>query len=228
MLFTKFTENRALGAFILIERVTNATAACGVIEHSLRRATNVRWQKSDIGREERARQKGQTPRVLWFTGLSGSGKSALANALEKRLAQSGRHTMILDGDNLRHGLNKNLGFTEADRVENIRRAAEAGKLMLDAGLIVLTALISPYAQDRENARRIIGDAFVEIYVSTPLEVCEARDVKGLYKKARAGEIPEFTGITSPYEAPVSPDFIIDTSEISLEEAVERLMEGMDL
>lgn len=218
--FAKFSENKALGAFILIERVSNATAACGIIEHSLRRSTNISWQKNDITREDRAAQKSQMPKTFWFTGLSGSGKSALANALEKHLVQQGLHTMLLDGDNLRHGINKDLGFTEADRVENIRRVAEVAKLMNDAGLIVLTALIAPYARDRENARGIIGDAFVEIYVSTPLSVCEARDVKGLYKKARSGVIPEFTGISSPYEAPKNPDIRIDTSEGTLEEAVK--------
>lgn len=208
---------------ILIDRVTNMTSACGVIEHSLRRSTNVFWQDTDITREIRSKQKAQKPVTLWFTGLSGSGKSTLANEVEKRLVAMGKHTMLLDGDNIRHGLNKNLGFKEADRVENIRRIAEVAKLMNDAGLIVLTAFISPYENDRENAKEIIGENFVEIFVSTSLEACEARDVKGLYKKARDGEIPNFTGISSPYEAPKNPDIKIDTGSLSLEAVVDNLM-----
>ncbi|WP_345788497.1 adenylyl-sulfate kinase [Desulfosporosinus acidiphilus] len=190
------------------------------MEHSLRRSTNVVWQNTDITREIRAQQKCQKPLTLWFTGLSGSGKSTLANEVEKGLVAMGKHTMLLDGDNVRHGLNKNLGFKEADRIENIRRIAEVAKLMNDAGIITLTAFISPYKDDRENARRIIGKEFVEIYVSTPLEECEKRDVKGLYKKARAGEIPNFTGISSPYEAPDNPDIEIDTSKFSIETAAD--------
>lgn len=223
MVFDKFKNNKALGSFILIDRVTNMTSACGVIEHSLRRSTNVVWQDTDITREIRAKQKGQKPLTLWFTGLSGSGKSTLANEVEKRLVAMGKHTMLLDGDNIRHGLNKNLGFKEADRVENIRRIAEVAKLMNDAGLIAITSFISPYRKDRENAKEIIGDGFIEIFVSTPLEECEKRDVKGLYKKARAGEIPNFTGISSPYEEPVNPDIEIDTSKYSIEEATDMIM-----
>ncbi len=223
MVFDKFKNNKALGSFILIDRVTNMTSACGVIEHSLRRSTNVVWQDTDITREIRAKQKGQKPLTLWFTGLSGSGKSTLANEVEKRLVAMGKHTMLLDGDNIRHGLNKNLGFKEADRVENIRRIAEVAKLMNDAGLIAITSFISPYRKDRENAKEIIGDGFIEIFVSTPLEECEKRDVKGLYKKARAGEIPNFTGISSPYEEPVNPDIEIDTSKYSIEEATDMVM-----
>ncbi|MFD2656632.1 adenylyl-sulfate kinase [Gracilibacillus thailandensis] len=223
MVFDKFESNESLGGLILIDRVTNMTSACGVIKHELRRSTNVVWQDTDVTREVRAQQKGQKPLTLWFTGLSGSGKSTLANEVEKRLVATGHHTMLLDGDNVRHGLNKNLGFKEQDRVENIRRIAEVGKLMNDAGLIALTSFISPYESDRQNAREIIGDFYVEIFVSTPLEVCEERDVKGLYKKARAGEIPNFTGISSPYEKPENPEIEIDTSKYSLEEATDYVV-----
>lgn len=218
-----FEDNEALGVFIVIDSDTQMTSACGVIEHVLRRSTNVAWQKTDITREIRARQKGQKPLTLWFTGLSGSGKSTLANEVEKRLVAIGHHTMLLDGDNIRHGLNKNLGFKESDRVENIRRAAEAAKLLNDAGIITLASFISPYKSDRNNAREIVGGDFIEIYVSTPIEECERRDVKGLYKKARAGEIPNFTGISSPYEEPDSPDIAIDTSLYSLQKATDYIM-----
>ncbi|PWU67179.1 adenylyl-sulfate kinase [Gracilibacillus dipsosauri] len=231
MIFDTFENNESLGGLILIDRVTNMTSACGVIKHSLRRSTNVVWQETDITREIRAQQKGQKPLTLWFTGLSGSGKSTLANEVEKRLVSTGHHTMLLDGDNVRHGLNKNLGFKEQDRVENIRRISEVAKLMNDAGLITLTSFISPYESDRRNAREIIGEEYIEIYVSTPLEECEKRDVKGLYKKARAGEIPNFTGISSPYEAPKNPEVEIDTSKYSLEEAtdyvVKEIMKYLD-
>ena len=214
----RFADNKALGSFILIDRITNQTAACGVIEHTLRRAENVVWHKTDVTRELRAGQKAQKPLTLWFTGLSGSGKSTLANEVEKRLFSMGRHTILLDGDNVRHGLNKNLGFKEPDRVENIRRISEVAKLMNDAGLIALTSFISPYENDRDNARKIIGGCFVEVYVSTPLAECERRDVKGLYAKARSGEIPNFTGISSPYEPPANAEIEIDTTNISVEEA----------
>ncbi len=223
MVFDSFKNNKMLGSFILIDRVSNMTSACGVIEHSLRRSTNVVWQDTDITREIRSRQKTQQPLTLWFTGLSGSGKSTLANAVEKRLVAMGKHTMLLDGDNVRHGLNKNLGFKEADRVENIRRIAEVAKLMNDAGLIALTSFISPYEADRENANDIIGDNYIEIFVSTPLEECERRDVKGLYKKARSGEIPNFTGISSPYEEPLNPRITIDTTDYTIEEATEVVL-----
>lgn len=218
-----FENNEALGVFIVIDSDTQMTSACGVIEHALRRSTNIVWQKTDITREIRARQKGQKPLTLWFTGLSGSGKSTLANEVEKRLVAIGHHTMLLDGDNIRHGLNKNLGFKESDRVENIRRAAEAAKLLNDAGIITLASFISPYKSDRNNAREIVGGDFIEIYVSTPIEECERRDVKGLYKKARAGEIPNFTGISSPYEEPDFPDIAIDTSLYSLQKATDYIM-----
>lgn len=223
-----FEKNKDLGSFIFINRVTNMTSACGTVEHTLRRSDNLVWQETDITKQIRAEQKNQTTKTIWFTGLSGSGKSTLANALEKRLVAMGKHTMLLDGDNIRMGLNRNLGFTEADRVENIRRIAEVAKLMNDAGLIVLTAFISPYRKDRENARDIIGEDFFEIYVSTPLAECERRDVKGLYKKARKGEIPNFTGISSPYEAPAAPDLVIDTKETDPEEAVSLIIEKLGM
>ncbi|MBT3319967.1 MAG: adenylyl-sulfate kinase [Clostridia bacterium] len=222
----KFANNAALGGFIFMDRVSNATSACGVIVHTLRRSTNVVWHKTDITRAERSVQKAQTPLTLWFTGLSGSGKSTLANEVEKRLHLMGKHTMLLDGDNVRHGLNMNLGFKEEDRVENIRRIAQVCRLMNDAGLITLASFISPYEKDRENAKTIVGDAFVQIYVSTPLAECEKRDVKGLYAKARAGEIPNFTGISSPYEVPENPDVDIDTTGKSLEQAVQYVMDAL--
>ncbi|MEZ3508148.1 MAG: adenylyl-sulfate kinase [Lachnospiraceae bacterium] len=223
-----FHKTKDLGSFIFINRVTNMTAACGTIMHTLRRSNNLVWQETDVTRKIRAEQKNQSTRTIWFTGLSGSGKSTLANALEKRLVAMGRHTMLLDGDNIRMGLNRNLGFTEADRVENIRRIAEVAKLMNDAGLIVLTAFISPYKKDRENAKEIIGADFFEVYVSTPLEECERRDVKGLYKKARKGEIPNFTGISSPYEVPDVPDLVIDTQEVSIEDAVTLIVDRLQV
>lgn len=221
-----FDRTKDLGSFIFINRVTNMTSACGTVMHILRRSDNLVWQETDITKKLRSEQKNQITRTIWFTGLSGSGKSTLANALEKRLVAMGKHTMLLDGDNIRMGLNRDLGFTEVDRVENIRRIAEVAKLMNDAGLIVLTAFISPYKKDRENAREIIGDDFFEVYVSTPIEECEKRDVKGLYQKARKGGIPNFTGISSPYEIPESPDLIINTKEISVEEAVEQIMDEL--
>jgi bifunctional enzyme CysN/CysC len=226
MVFESFEKSKVLGSFILIDRVTNMTSSCGVIEHSLRRSTNVVWQETDITRAVRSGQKHQKPLTLWFTGLSGSGKSTLANEVEKRLVAMGRHTMLLDGDNVRHGLNRNLGFKEVDRVENIRRISEVARLMNDAGLIVLTSFISPYRKDRENAAEIIGEEYIEIYVSTPLSVCEERDVKGLYKKARSGEIPQFTGVSSPYEEPLDPAVSIDTSKYSIEESVDIIMEKL--
>ena len=227
MVFDEFSKNKSLGGFILIDRVSHMTSACGVIKHSLRRATNVVWQDTEITRDMRANQKSQKPLTLWFTGLSGSGKSTLANAVEKKLFAMGKHTMLLDGDNIRHGLNKNLGFKEADRIENIRRIAEVAKLMNDAGLIVLTSFISPYEKDRDNARQIIGDSYIEIYVSTPLEECEKRDVKGLYAKARKGEIPNFTGISAPYEAPKNPEITIDTTDSAIEEAVDVILKRLE-
>ncbi len=225
--FTTFEECQALGRFILIDRVTNMTSACGTIRHSLRRSDNLTWQNMDITREIRARQMNQKPMTFWFTGLSGSGKSTIANAFEKALIQRRNHTMILDGDNVRMGLNCNLGFSEKDRIENIRRIAEVAKLMNDAGLIVLVSAISPFEKDRKNAREIIGDAFFEVYVDTSLEECERRDAKGLYAKARAGEIPNFTGISSPYEIPANPSLILSTENKPLEELVSILLNCMD-
>lgn len=228
IVFEEFRRNQSLGSLILIDRISNMTSACGVVLHALRRSDNLTWQKLDITREFRSKQKDQTPVTIWLTGLSGSGKSTFANALEKQLVSMGRHTMLLDGDNIRMGLNKNLGFKEADRIENIRRIAEVSKLMNDAGLITITAFISPYRRDRRAARDIIGsDSFLEVYVSTSLEECERRDVKGLYKKARAGEIPNFTGISSPYEAPEHPDVTIDTSTMTLDECVEAVLAALD-
>ena len=224
LVFDAFSRHRELGHFILIDRVSHATSACGIVEHGLRRSDNLHWQQLDVTRESRAARLGQMPLTLWFTGLSGSGKSTLMNAVERALVAQGRHTMALDGDNVRMGLNRNLGFTEADRIENIRRIAEVAKLMNDAGLLVLTAFISPFEADRERARQIIGPrSFVEIYVSTPLEECERRDTHGLYRKARAGQIPNFTGISSPYEAPAHPSVSIDTTDMSVEDAVERIL-----
>ena len=221
--------NRVLGGFILIDKLTNATVAAGMLHFALRRAENVHWQALDVSRETHARLKGQKPAVLWFTGLSGAGKSTIANLVEKKLAAMGRHTFLLDGDNVRHGLNKDLGFTEADRIENIRRVGEVARLMADAGLIVLTAFISPFRAEREMVRRMMAEGeFIEIFVDTPLDEAERRDVKGLYAKARAGELPNFTGIDSPYEAPANPELWIDTTALSAESAaqqiVDRLME----
>lgn len=222
-----FAQNPALGSFILIDRVSHMTSACGVITKHISRSDNLTWHDMTITSEQRANQKGQEPKTLWFTGLSGSGKSTLANEIEKRLFLEGKHTMCLDGDNIRLGLNKNLGFAENDRIENIRRIAEVAKLMNDAGLIVITSFISPFERDRIMAKEIIGeDRFVEIYVSTPIEECEKRDVKGLYKKAREGKIPHFTGISSPYEAPENYNIAIDTSDMTIEAAADLLMEQL--
>ena len=228
VIIDEFAKHKTLGELILIDRISNMTSACGVIMHALRRTDNLTWHEMDITRDFRAQQKGQTPKTIWLTGLSGSGKSTLANELEKHLAALGKHTMLLDGDNVRMGLNKNLGFKEADRIENIRRIAEVAKLMNDAGLIVITSFISPYVRDRRNAREIIGeDSFIEVYVSTPVEECEKRDVKGLYKKARAGEIPNFTGISSPYETPEHPEVTIDTTGKSLADSVDYVMAQLE-
>lgn len=212
-----------LGRFILIDTLTFMTSACGIISYSLRRSDNLTYQYMDIERNIRAAQKNQTPMTLWFTGLSGSGKSTIANALEKQLVSLGRHTMLLDGDNIRMGLNKDLGFTETDRVENIRRIAETAKLMNDAGLIVLVAAISPFQADRQYAKKIIGSAFREVFVSTSLQECENRDVKGLYKKARDGKIPNFTGISSPYEIPKHADIVVKTEEQDVEQCVHTIL-----
>ena len=227
IVFDRFENNRELGSLILIDRITNMTSACGVVMYPLTRGGNLTWQDTDITRQMRENSLEQKAVTVWMTGLSGAGKSVLSNEVEKRLFAKGKHTMLLDGDNVRMGLNKNLGFTEEDRIENIRRIAEVSKLMNESGLIVLTAFISPYRLDRRNAKEIIGeDSFVEVYVSTPLEECEKRDVKGLYQKARAGKIPNFTGITSQYEEPEHPDIIVDTSKHTLEECAEIILEGL--
>lgn len=224
MAFNYFKLNQSIGQFILIERLTNQTVGCGIIELPLHYSNNIMWQKTDITRAIRASQKGQKPCTVWFTGLSGSGKSTIANMVEKRLVAEGKHTMLLDGDNMRHGLCRDLGFVENDRSENVRRVAEVAKLLNDAGLIVLTAFISPYQRDRESAKQIIGDEnYIEIYMSTPLEICERRDTKGLYEKAKKGDILYFTGISSSYEVPVNPNIEIDTSKCTLEESVEKII-----
>ncbi len=224
IVFEPYAESRALGGFILIDKISNATVAAGMLNFSLRRAQNVHWQALDVTREAHARMKGQSPAVLWFTGLSGSGKSTIANLVEKKLHALGKHTFLLDGDNVRHGLNKDLGFTEADRIENIRRVAEVAKLMTDAGLIVLTAFISPFRAERDMVRALLpAGEFFEIFVDTPLEEAERRDVKGLYKKARSGALKNFTGIDSPYEAPEKPEIHVDTMGETPEEAAERIV-----
>nr|WP_314259249.1 sulfate adenylyltransferase subunit CysN [uncultured Devosia sp.] len=211
--FDAYRDNPLTGGFILVDRISNATLGAGTVEFGLRRAQNLTYQSFDVNRDVRAQMKGQAPRIVWFTGLSGSGKSSIANLLEKRLTAEGKHAYILDGDNVRHGLNKDLGFTEAARVENIRRVAEVAKLMADAGLIVLVSFISPFEKERRLAREIAGDInFAEVYVDTPLEVCEARDPKGLYKKARAGEIKNFTGIDSPFEPPTTAELVLHGAE----------------
>jgi len=219
--------NRALGGFILIDKMTNATVAAGMLHFALRRSLNIHRQPLEVSRETHAGLKDQKPAVLWFTGLSGAGKSTIANLVEKKLAARGRHTFLLDGDNVRHGLNRDLGFTEADRIENIRRVGEVARLMADAGLIVLTAFISPFRAERHMVRRMVPEGeFFEIFVDTPLADAEQRDVKGLYAKARAGELKNFTGIDSPYEAPEAPEMRIDTTQMSAEEAAERIVEAL--
>ncbi|MBM3162693.1 MAG: adenylyl-sulfate kinase [Chlorobi bacterium] len=221
---TSYSERKVLGSFILVDRYTNATVAAGMIRHSLRRAANIHQQPLSVGRADREKLNHHKGRVIWLTGLSGSGKSTLANALDIELHRTGMRTYILDGDNIRQGLNRDLGFSEADRVENIRRVAEVARLMMDAGLIVITAFISPFIKDRQMARELVGERdFLEVYVSAPLDVCEERDPKGLYQKARRGEIPLMTGIGSPYEPPVQPDFIADTGNVPLNSIVEALM-----
>lgn len=218
------SPNRALGGFILIDKLTNATVAAGMLHFALRRSLNIHRQHLDVSRETHATLKGQKPAVLWFTGLSGSGKSTIANIVEKKLAARGRHTFLLDGDNVRHGLNRDLGFTEADRIENIRRVGEVARLMADAGLIVLTAFISPFRAERDLVRKMLPEGeFIEVFVDTPLDEAEKRDPKGLYAKARAGEILNFTGIDSPYEAPDDAEIVIDTTRISSEEAADLIV-----
>ena len=222
--FEAYADNRELGGFILIDKATNATVAAGMLHFSLRRAQNVHWQATDITREAHAAVKNQKPAVLWFTGLSGAGKSTIANIVEKKLARMNRHTFLLDGDNVRHGLNRDLGFTDADRVENIRRVGEVAKLMTDAGLIVITAFISPFRAEREMVRQLMAPGeFIEVHIDTPLAEAEKRDVKGLYKKARSGQLKNFTGIDSPYEPPENPEIRIDTTGMSPDEAAELIV-----
>ncbi|MDZ7343714.1 MAG: sulfate adenylyltransferase subunit CysN [candidate division KSB1 bacterium] len=226
--FEPYAESRTLGSFILIDRISHETVGMGLIDFALRRAANIRWHNLAIDQEARALQMGQRPCVIWFTGLSGAGKSTIATALERRLFALGLRTYMLDGDNIRHGLNRDLGFTEADRVENIRRVAEVAALMADAGLIVLVSLISPFRNEREMARGLMKQGqFIEVFVDAPLEVCEQRDPKGLYLKARRGEIVNFTGIDSPYEPPENPEIVLDTSRLSPEQAVDMLVEFLE-
>lgn len=222
--FDAYSVNRNTGNFILIDRFTNATVGAGMINFPLRRATNVHWQSIDIDKQSRSELKSQTPKVLWFTGLSGAGKSTIANLVEKKLHSMGKHTYLLDGDNVRHGLNRDLGFTDADRVENIRRIAETAKLFVDAGLIVLTAFISPFKSERNMARELLEDGeFIEVFVDTPLDVCEQRDPKGLYQKARSGELKNFTGIDSDYEQPENPELVVNGANATAEELAEKVV-----
>jgi bifunctional enzyme CysN/CysC len=225
--FDPYSENRDTGGFVLIDRITYTTVGAGLFRFALRRSQNVHWQALDVDKRSRAALKGQQPCVLWLTGLSGAGKSTLANLVEKKLQVFGRHTYLLDGDNVRHGLNKDLGFTDADRVENIRRVAEVAKLMVDAGLIVIVSFISPFRAERRMARALVGEGeFIEVFVDAPLAVAEARDPKGLYKKARLGELKNFTGIDSPYEPPENPEIHIDTSRVSPEEATDLVVDAL--
>lgn len=226
--FDPYGENRHTGGFILIDRFTNATVGAGMIDYPLRRATNVHWQAIEINKDAHAQQKNQKPAALWFTGLSGSGKSTIANAVEKKLHALGKHTFTLDGDNVRHGLNRDLGFTDADRVENIRRIAETAKLFVQSGLIVLVSFISPFRSERRMARDLMGPGeFLEIFVDTPLEICEQRDVKGLYAKARRGELPNFTGIDSPYEPPETAEITVDGSEAGPEDLADAIIAELE-
>ena len=226
--FDSYSDNKTTGSFILIDRQSNETVAMGMLGFALRRSKNISWQSMEVGKIARAEQKQQKPGILWFTGLSGSGKSTIANLVEKRLLDLGRHSYTLDGDNVRHGLNRDLGFTKADRVENIRRIGEIAKLMVDAGLITLASFISPYRAERQMARDLVNDGeFIEIFVSTPLSVAEQRDVKGLYARARAGEIKNFTGIDSEYQPPENPEIIVDTVKMSAEQSADMIITYLD-
>ena len=227
--FDAYADNPETGSFILIDRISNNTVGAGMIDFGLHRGQNLSWQSFEINRQSRARMKHQKPAVIWFTGLSASGKSTIADILEQKLAAQNRHTYLLDGDNFRHGLNKDLGFTDADRVENIRRVAEVARLMADSGLIVMTAFISPFRRERRMAKEIAGDIdFIEVFVDTPLEVCEARDPKGMYAKARRGEIPNFTGVSSAYEPPERADIYLDAGERTAEELADEVLQQLNL
>ena len=225
--FTSYSDNRTLGGFIVIDKMTNATLGAGLINFALRRAQNIYWQAADITREHHANLKSQKPAVLWMTGLSGSGKSTIANAVEKLLARSNRHTFLLDGDNIRHGLSKDLGFTDVDRIENIRRVGEVARLLTDAGLIVIVAFISPFRSERKMVRDMMESGeFIEVFVDTPMSVAEERDVKGLYAKARSGQLKNFTGIDSPYEPPENPEIHIDTTKLTIDEAANQIVKQL--
>ena len=227
--FDPYADNPETGAFILIDRISNNTVGAGMIDFGLHRGQNLSWQSFEINRKSRAQMKHQKPKVIWFTGLSASGKSSIADIVEQKLAAQNRHTYLLDGDNFRHGLNKDLGFTDADRVENIRRVAEVARLMADSGLIVMTAFISPFRRERRMAKEIAGDIdFIEVFVDTPLEVCEARDPKGMYARARKGEIPNFTGISSPYEPPERADIHLDAGERTAEELADEVLQKLQM
>lgn len=223
--FDSYKDDPVMGGFIIIDRISNNTVGMGFIDFALRRSDNIHWQTMDVTKESRANQKSQKAKLIWFTGLSGSGKSSIANVLEKKLQSLGRHTITLDGDNIRHGLNRDLGFTKADRVENIRRVGETSKLMVEAGLICISSFISPFSYEREMVRNMMDEGeFIEVFVDTPIEICESRDVKGLYAKARAGKLPNFTGISSPYEIPENPEIRIDTTQISVESAADQIID----
>ena len=223
--FDSYDDNQTMGGFIVIDRLSNNTVGMGLIDFALHRSENIHWQKMDVSKESRAKQKSQVPKIIWFTGLSGSGKSSIANILEKKLQGLGKHTITLDGDNMRHGLNRDLGFTAADRVENIRRVGEVAKLMVNSGLICITSFISPFESERKMARSLVTEnEFIEVFIDTPLSVCEERDVKGLYAKARSGQIPNFTGISSPYESPQNPEITIDTTKLSPEDAANQILD----
>jgi bifunctional enzyme CysN/CysC len=228
IVFESYRDSRDLGGFILIDRISNTTVGAGLLHFALRRSENVHWQALDINKAARAELNSQKACVIWFTGLSGAGKSTIANLVEKRLHALGRHTYLLDGDNVRHGLNKDLGFTDADRVENIRRVAEVARLMVDAGLIVLVSFISPFRNERRMARELLDEGeFFEVFVDTPLAIAETRDPKGLYRKARRGELKNFTGVDSPYEEPENPEMRLDTTRLSPEQAAQAILEHLE-